>query len=79
MRQQVIAESKMSCYIGCSFFEEVKVDKSLACGAGEGAESSAGYAKLSEPLVAEVFDGLLLSVEFAEIFYDGYQVDYWFG
>jgi len=60
MSQQVIAESKMSCYISCSFFEDVKVDEPLAGRAGEGAESSAGYAKLSEPLIAEVFYGLLV-------------------
>ena len=69
----------MSCYIGCTFFEEMKVDKSPACGAGEGAESPARYAKLPEPLIAKVFDGLLLRIEFAEIIYDGDEIDHWFG
>jgi len=69
----------MSFYISCSFFEEVKVDKPLACWAGEGAESPTGNAELSEPLIAEVFYGLLLSVELAEIVDDGDQIDYCFG
>src|ERR1700754_548521 len=79
MCQQVIPEGKMSCYIGCTFFEEMEVDKSLACGAGEGAESPACYAKLPEPLIAEVFDGSLLCIEFAEIIYDGDEIDHRFG
>jgi hypothetical protein len=42
MGQQVIAESKMSFYIGRSFFEKVKVNQTLSCRAGEGAGYGGG-------------------------------------